>query len=83
MLANLNIFRHSDWSSGWLEREERLSQMIVLFESAVLREFEQGYEFWDVDGRMKRYAHVLHDLNGGNAAMELFIAKHPIFIKSS
>ncbi|KAJ1329467.1 recyclin-1 [Microdochium nivale] len=79
MLSNLDIFRHSDWSSGWLEREERLRTMIVLFESAVLREFEQGYEFWDVDGRMKRYAHVLHNLNGGNAAMELFIAKHPIF----
>ncbi|KAH7033294.1 exocyst complex component Sec10-domain-containing protein [Microdochium trichocladiopsis] len=79
MLSNLNTFRHSDWSSGWLEREERLRNMIVLFESAVLREFEQGYEFWDVDGRMKRYAHVLHSLNGGNAAMELFIAKHPTF----
>ncbi|KXJ93142.1 exocyst complex component Sec10-like protein [Microdochium bolleyi] len=79
MLFNLNTFRHSDWSSGWLEREERLRTMIVLFESAVLREFEQGYEFWDVDGRMKRYAHVLHSLNGGNAAMELFIAKHPTF----
>lgn len=79
MLANLDIFRQSDWSSGWLEREERLRNMIVLFESAVLREFEQGYEFWDVDGRMKRYAHVLHNLNGGSAAMQLFIAKHPTF----
>ncbi|KAI1636433.1 exocyst complex component Sec10-like protein [Biscogniauxia mediterranea] len=79
MLSNLQTFGKSDWADGWLEREERLAHMVSIFESAVLREFEQGYEFWDVDGRMRRYAHVLHFLNGGNAAMELFIQKHPIF----
>ncbi|KAI1498557.1 exocyst complex component Sec10-like protein [Biscogniauxia marginata] len=79
MLSNLQTFCKSDWADGWLEREERLANMVSIFESAVLREFEQGYEFWDVDGRMRRYAHVLHFLNGGNAAMELFIQKHPIF----
>lgn len=55
--------------------------MMGLFESAVLREFEQGYEFWDVDGRMHRYAHVLHTLNGATTGhgLDLFIQKHPIF----
>ncbi|KAF7533877.1 hypothetical protein G7054_g6683 [Neopestalotiopsis clavispora] len=78
MLNNLFTFAKSDWAQGWLEREEKLASMTSMFESAVLREFEQGYEFWDVEGRMKRYAHVLHFLNGGSAAMELFVSKHPL-----
>ncbi|CAJ2507848.1 Uu.00g090340.m01.CDS01 [Anthostomella pinea] len=79
MLSNLQTFSRCDWAEGWFQREEKVVNMVSIFEGAVLREFEQGYEFWDVDGRMQRYAHVLHALNGGNAAMELFIHKHPIF----
>lgn len=87
MLANLRVFARSDWAQGWVQREEKLANMTAIFESAVLREFEQGYEFWDVDGRMKKYAHVLETLsgsgkdNGGgvNVGVELFIQKHPIF----
>ncbi|KAI1776078.1 exocyst complex component Sec10-like protein [Hypoxylon cercidicola] len=78
MLSNLQVFSNSDWAQGFLSREAKLINMMTIFESAVLREFEQGYEFWDVDGRMRRYAHVLHTLNGGNAATELFIQKHPM-----
>ncbi|KAK3326315.1 exocyst complex component Sec10-domain-containing protein [Apodospora peruviana] len=96
MLANLRTFSRSDWAQGWQQREEKLATMTAIFENAVLREFEQGYEFWDVDGRMKKYAHVLetlsdqghghsHGHSGGggggnrNAAVELFIQKHPLF----
>ncbi|KAG6018332.1 hypothetical protein E4U43_003781 [Claviceps pusilla] len=79
MLANLQRFAKSDWSWGRDGREEKLANMTGLFESAVLREFEQGYEFWDVDGRMHRYAHVLHTLNGARGGIDLFIHKHPIF----
>ncbi|KAG6246432.1 hypothetical protein E4U24_003710 [Claviceps purpurea] len=79
MLANLQRFAQSDWSEGCNEREHKLAKMTSLFESAVLREFEQGYEFWDVDGRMRRYAHVLHTLNGARGGIDLFIQKHPIF----
>ncbi|KAL2130801.1 hypothetical protein VTI74DRAFT_5929 [Chaetomium olivicolor] len=79
MLANLRTFSKSDWAQGSQKREEKLDAMAGIFESAVLREFEQGYEFWDVDGRMNKYAHVLALLNGSNAAVELFIQKHPIF----
>lgn len=79
MLANLHVFARSDWAAGWRQREERLTEMSGIFESAVLREFEQGYEFWDVDGRMRKYAHVLDTLNGGGAGVELFLQKHPIF----
>ncbi|KAI1138988.1 exocyst complex component Sec10-like protein [Hypoxylon sp. FL0543] len=78
MLSNLQTFSKSDWAQGFLQRETKLINMITIFESAVLREFEQGYEFWDVDGRMRRYAHILHTLNGGTAAMDLFIQKHPM-----
>lgn len=78
MLSNLQTFSSSDWAQGFLTREAKLINMVTIFESAVLREFEQGYEFWDVDGRMRRYAHVLHTLNGGNAATDLFIQKHPM-----
>jgi len=79
MLSNLQVFAKSDWSQGWHQREEKLIAMTSIFESAVLREFEQGYEFWDVDGRMKRYAHVLDLLGGSTAAVDLFIQKHPMF----
>lgn len=78
MLANLHVFSRSDWASGWAQREEKLTRMTNIFESAVLREFEQGYEFWDVEGRMRRYAHVL-DMLKSQAGVDLFIHKHPIF----
>ncbi|MBE3045364.1 F-box-like domain-containing protein, partial [Candidatus Bathyarchaeota archaeon] len=79
MLSNLRTFTKSDWAQGWAQREEKLMTMVGIFESAVLREFEQGYEFWDIDGRMKRYATVLHFLNGATAGVHLFIDKHPVF----
>ncbi len=79
MLANLRVFGRSDWAQGWHQREEKLASMTSVFESAVLREFEQGYEFWDVDGRMRKYAHVLDVLSGSSAGIDLFIQKHPLF----
>lgn len=78
MLAHLQLFAKSDWADGWRQREEKLVTMVGIFENAVLREFEHGYEAWDIDGRMRRYAHVLGILNGGHAAIELFVQKHPI-----
>ncbi|CAK7216065.1 F-box protein: endocytic membrane traffic, recycling ReCYcling 1 [Sporothrix curviconia] len=79
MLSNLRTFAQSDWAQGWRQREEKLVSMTGIFESAVLREFEQGYEFWDVDGRMHKYAHVLDVLGGSTAGVDLFIQKHPLF----
>ncbi|OBT80595.1 hypothetical protein VF21_00441 [Pseudogymnoascus sp. 05NY08] len=79
MLAQLQKFAKSDWAQGWRQREEKLNTMVGIFESAVLREFEQGYEAWDVEGRMHRYAHVLGILNGGQAGVEIFVQKHPVF----
>lgn len=82
MLSNLVVFAKSDWCQGWQQRETKLATMVGMFEAAVLREFEQGFAYWDVDGRMKRYATVLDTLNGGNAVVEFFVHKHPVFSDS-
>jgi recyclin-1 len=46
-LSHLQVFARSDWSQGWRQREEKLTTMVGIFENAVLREFEQGYEAWE------------------------------------
>lgn len=78
MLAQLRLFARSDSSVGALQREESLMSMSSLFENAALREFEQGYAALDYDGSMKRYAHVLVELNGGNAAIDSYIHNHTL-----
>ncbi|KAF2759421.1 secretion pathway protein Sls2/Rcy1 [Pseudovirgaria hyperparasitica] len=80
MLAQLKVFAKSDFAQGWHERHEKLETMIAVFENAVLREFEQGYELKDVDGKMHRYAHVLTTLNGGAAGVDTFIHNHPLMV---
>lgn len=81
MLAQLKIFAKSDYVQGWNQREERLDTMMGIFENAVLREFEQGAEARDFDGRMKRYALVLVTLNGGAAGIDSFIHNHPLMLE--
>lgn len=78
MLAQLRVFAECDTALGWAERTDRLMAMMGVFENAALREFEGGYESADVDGCMKRYAHVLITLNGGQACIQLFVQKHPV-----
>ncbi|KAF2740434.1 secretion pathway protein Sls2/Rcy1 [Polyplosphaeria fusca] len=80
MLAQLHVFGKSDFAQGWNQREEKLDTMVGIFENAVLREFEQGYESKDLDGRMRRFAHVLVSLNGGTAAVDSFIHNHSIMV---
>jgi recyclin-1 len=78
MLAQLRTFAESDTALGWAERTDRLKAMMGVFENAALREFEGGFDTGDIDGRMKRYAHVLILLNGGQACIQLFVQKHPV-----
>ncbi|KAL1614013.1 F-box protein: endocytic membrane traffic, recycling ReCYcling 1 [Diplodia seriata] len=80
MLAQIKVFARSDYAQGCWQREERLDTMMGLFENAALREFEQGYEAQDIDGRMKKYAQVLVTLNGGAAAIDSFIHNHPLML---
>ncbi|CAK4034547.1 related to Sls2 [Lecanosticta acicola] len=83
ILSNLKRFAQCDLALGWAEREGRLDDMIGVFESAVLREFDQGYAADDVPGRMHRYAHVLVTLNGGKSGIELYMSNHPILNRTS
>lgn len=78
MLAQLHQFAKSDLSQGWQQREAKLEQMIAAFEDAVSREFEQGLKLRDVEGRMRKYAHVLVTLNGGQRAVERFVSENPV-----
>lgn len=82
MLANLNRFGGCDTTSGAIERGEKLEELCGVFENAVLQEFSQGYAAGDVEGRMRRYAHVLVTLNGGAAGREAFIASNPIIART-
>jgi len=81
MLAQLKVFAKGDETQGWQQRNEKLDSMMAIFENAVLREFEQGCEANDIDGRMRRYAHVLVTLNGGSAGIDSFIHNNRIMLE--
>lgn len=78
MLSNIIRFSHSDVSEGWQQRKEKLDALVSAFENAVSREFEQALEAGDITGKMRKYAHVLVNLNGGQAGIELFISRTAI-----
>ena len=80
MLAQLKTFANSDFAQGWGQREQKLDTMAGIFENAVLREFETGCEEKDYDGRMKRFASVLFQLNGGAACLDSYIHNHPLML---
>ena len=76
MLKQIRTFSHSDAVAGAAQRDEALESMTALFENAALREFEQAYAVGDIDGQMRKYAHVLVELNGGNACIDHYIHHH-------
>ncbi|KAI9870487.1 MAG: F-box protein: endocytic membrane traffic, recycling ReCYcling 1 [Pleopsidium flavum] len=81
MLAQLKTFAKSDMSQGWQLREGKLDALTEVFENAVLREFENGLQAGDVEGRVRKYAYVLVSLNGGQAGIDLFIRQNSIFLE--
>ena len=78
MLSQLLRFAKSDSTPGQMRREKRLSSMVAAFEDAVAREYEQGLRIGDVDGRMRKYAHVLVTLNGGQRAIDRFLSENTL-----
>ena len=78
MLANLSRFSDNDTSQGWRQRVNTFTALTEAFENAVFREFEQGLDGGDYQGRLHKYAHVLVSLNGGQKAVELFISRNPL-----
>lgn len=81
MLSQLVRFAKSDISLGWQSREEKLDELVAAFEDAVSREFEQGLDTGDVEGKMRKYAGVLVDLNGGRRAIDRFVARNPVIVE--
>ena len=73
MLAQLRIFAESDLAPGADSRAARLVEVISMFDTAALLEFRRGYESRDISGSMRKYAHVLHRLNGGQSSIDLFL----------
>ena len=73
MLAQLRTFAQSDVTPGWHQREGALESMCGVFENAALQEFEQAYSLFDYDGRLRQYAHVVVELNGGSAVIDSYI----------
>jgi len=81
MLAQLKVFAKSDTSQGWQHREAKIDALIGVFEDAVLREFEYGCQAGDVEGKMRKYAHVLVTLNGGQACIDHFVRQNRVFLE--
>lgn len=73
LLANLRTFCQSDFSTASVDREVRIKTAMDMFEGAALLEFRKGYEYKDIQGRMKQYAKVMYLLNGGKSSVELFL----------
>lgn len=73
MLSQIRVFAKSDFSPGCSLREQRLDEMAHIFDTAALLEFRKGYEYKDIQARMKQYANVMYILNGGQSSIELFL----------
>lgn len=84
MLSNMRRFAKSDISQGWQSRAAKLGDLEDAFETAVAKEFEHGLIDGDIDGKMRKYAHVLVTLNGGGKGLQMFITRsHLISEKGS
>lgn len=75
MLSNLIRFANSDMAQGWQHRVQKLRDLVEAFETAVSREFEHGLVDGDVEGKIRKYAHVLASLNGGQKAVDMFLSR--------
>ncbi|KAK2795038.1 hypothetical protein FQN50_009817 [Emmonsiellopsis sp. PD_5] len=73
ILSELQAFAKCDRALGGEARQESVKDAVSLFETAALQEFRSGYESGDIDGQMRKYAHVLVTLNGGHSAIEDFV----------
>lgn len=81
MLANLRRFANCDTSSGWTQREDTFNALTEAFEKAVFREFEQGLDIGDFQGKVHKYAQVLVSLNGGQKGVDYFLSRTPVLSK--
>ena len=73
MLSQVRMLSWSDFSPGSAGRAEKIDEIFNVFDTSALLEFRQGYEYQDIRGRMRQYARVMHILNGGKSAVDLFL----------
>ncbi|ETN38909.1 uncharacterized protein HMPREF1541_06951 [Cyphellophora europaea CBS 101466] len=83
MLSHVRRFASSDFSPGAEERGQQIQEIVNVFDTAALLEFRQGYEYRDIQGRMKQYAHVMFILNGSSSAVELFLNDNRLMQKKA
>lgn len=83
MFTNIRTFAMSDLSPGTGIREQRIRELITQYDTAALLEFRSGYEYKDITGRMKQYAHVMHMLNGGQSGVDLFLNDNRLLSRKS
>jgi recyclin-1 len=87
LLKVLELFGRSRAVDDWTKCQKRIAWIMETFERKALTEFEEyplssqahnrAYDAQDIDGKMKRYAYILTDLNGGESCINSFIHKHP------
>lgn len=83
LLSQVITFSKSDFSPGSEAREKQLSEIASIFDTVALLEFRKGYEFKDIQGRMRQYAHVMHTLNGGQTSIDLYLAENRLLEQKS
>lgn len=83
IISQLLSFAKCDMTNGWSERLDRLERTVSMFETAALNEFRTSYDSDDIDGKMRKYAHILWTLNGGQSAVELFIHHNHLMTRKS
>ncbi|RMZ90858.1 hypothetical protein DV736_g1885, partial [Chaetothyriales sp. CBS 134916] len=83
MLVQVRVLAKSDSSPGSDEREGMIKDVIDLLDTTALLEFRQGYEYGDIAGRMRQSAHVMHILNGGTSAIDLFLHDNKMIVNKA
>jgi recyclin-1 len=83
ILSLVQRLAKSDFSPGGVARDAQIQEIINVFDTAALLEFRQGYEYRDIQGRMRQYAHVMYTLNGGNSAVELYLNDNRLMQKKA
>ena len=78
LMANIRVFSTSDLSPGSGNRDRKITVAIAKFDTVALLEFRKGYEFRDIQGRMRQYAKVMHTLNGGKSGVDLFLRDNKV-----
>jgi recyclin-1 len=78
LLANIRTFSASDFSPGGDRREQQIAEAVSIFDTTALLEFRKGYDFKDINGRMRQYAQVMYTLNGGKSGIDLFLHDNKI-----